>query len=125
MRQISVPSSSQCDTSDTSRGKISSLNIARPTETPGGFPPAALAAKEATSTIPVVMAASGGPLLVVKSLARPGGNVTGRSGLTPDLERKRVELLTELVPALASIATVMNMIQFCSAAEDPQGPHTL
>jgi putative ABC transport system substrate-binding protein len=71
--------------------------------------PAALAAKQATNTIPVVMAASGGPLLVVKSLARPGGNVTGRSGLTPDLEPKRVELLTELVPALASIATVMNM----------------
>ena len=71
--------------------------------------PAALAAKQATSTIPVVMAASGGPLLVVSSLARPGGNVTGQSGLTPDLEPKRVELLTELVPGLAGIAAFMNM----------------
>jgi putative ABC transport system substrate-binding protein len=71
--------------------------------------PAALAAKNATSTIPVVMAASGDPLLVVASLARPGGNVTGLSGVTADLEPKRLELLTDPVPALASIAAFMNM----------------
>jgi putative ABC transport system substrate-binding protein len=71
--------------------------------------PAVLAAKNATSTIPVVMAPTGEPLLVVASLARPSGNVTGLSDLTPDLAPKRVELLTELVPALASIAAFMNM----------------
>ena len=71
--------------------------------------PAVLAAKEATSTIPVVMAPTGDPLLVVASLARPGGNVTGLSSENPDSVPKRVELLTELVPALASIAAFMNM----------------
>jgi putative ABC transport system substrate-binding protein len=71
--------------------------------------PAVLAAKEATSTIPIVMAATGEALLVVKSLARPGGNVTGLSAVNPDLTPKRVELLTELVPGLAGIAAFMNM----------------
>src|SRR5262249_10157962 len=47
--------------------------------------PAAVAAKEATSTIPVVMAAIADPLLVVRSLARPGGNLTGFSSLLIDL----------------------------------------
>jgi putative ABC transport system substrate-binding protein len=70
--------------------------------------PAALAAKQATSTIPVVMAAGTG-LLVVASLARPGGNVTGLSSVNPDLVPKRVELLTELVPGLAGIAAFMNV----------------
>jgi putative ABC transport system substrate-binding protein len=71
--------------------------------------PAALAAKKATGTIPVVMAATGEPLLVVASLARPGGNVTGLSSVQRDLDPKRVELLTELVPGLAGIAAFMNM----------------
>jgi putative ABC transport system substrate-binding protein len=71
--------------------------------------PAVLAAKNAASTIPIVTAANGEPLLVVKSLARPGGNVTGLSAVVSDLVPKRVELLTELVPALASIAAFMNM----------------
>jgi putative ABC transport system substrate-binding protein len=71
--------------------------------------PAVLAAKKATSTIPVVIAASGNPLLVVASLARPGGNVTGLSTVNPDLVPKRLELLTELVPGLAGIAAFMNM----------------
>ena len=70
--------------------------------------PAALAAKQATSTIPVVMAAGTG-LLVVASLARPGGNVTGLSSVNTDSVPKRLELLTELVPALASIAAFENM----------------
>jgi putative ABC transport system substrate-binding protein len=57
--------------------------------------PAALAAKRATTTIPVVMAASGDPVKsgVVDSLARPGGNITGLSSLIPDLNAKRVESL--------------------------------
>ena len=57
--------------------------------------PAALAVKRATTTIPVGMAV-GEPLLIVDSLARPGGNITGLSGVQPELETKRLELLTEM-----------------------------
>ena len=57
--------------------------------------PAALAAKGATTTIPVLIAV-GDPLLVVASLARPGGNITGFSGVQPELEPKRMELLREM-----------------------------
>jgi putative ABC transport system substrate-binding protein len=71
--------------------------------------PAALAAKKATSTIPVVMAGLGEPLLVVASLARPGGNITGLSGLQPVLELKRLELLIEMAPATSGIAAFLNM----------------
>jgi putative tryptophan/tyrosine transport system substrate-binding protein len=82
--------------------------------------PAALAAKNATSTIPVVMAASGEPLLVVASLARPGRNVTGLSAVTPDLTAKRVELLTELAPAVASIAAFLNMSNPITSSESKE-----
>ena len=59
--------------------------------------PAVIAAKNATGTIPIVMAASGDPVGtgVVASLARPGGNVTGLSAFVRELEAKRVELLKE------------------------------
>ena len=70
--------------------------------------PAALAAKKATSTIPVVMAV-GEPLLVVDSLSRPGGNITGLSGVQPELETKRMELLKELAPTTSGIAALLNM----------------
>src|SRR5206468_3083448 len=50
--------------------------------------PAVLAAKEATTTTPIVMTAMGEPLMVVASLANPGGNITGLSGYTADLEGK-------------------------------------
>ncbi len=79
--------------------------------------PAVLAAKNATSTIPVVMAASGEPLLVVASLARPGGNVTGLSAVNPDLAAKRIELLTELAPAVAGIAAFLNMSNPITSSE--------
>jgi putative ABC transport system substrate-binding protein len=73
--------------------------------------PAVLAAKNATATIPIVMAASGAPLRtgVVGGLASPGGNVTGLSGLTTELVGKRVELLRETVAGLTRIALVQNM----------------
>jgi len=71
--------------------------------------PAALAAKKATRTIPVVMAALGEPLLVVESLARPGGNITGLSGVVSDLDAKRIELLLEIAPATSGIAAFLNM----------------
>jgi putative ABC transport system substrate-binding protein len=61
--------------------------------------PAALAAKRATSTIPIVMGAIGDPVRVgvVSNLARPGGNITGFSALAFELEEKRLELLKELL----------------------------
>ncbi len=72
--------------------------------------PAGLAAKRATTTIPIVVADVGDAIGagLVLSLARPGGNVTGLSGLTPELEGKRLELLKETVPQLSRIAVLMN-----------------
>src|SRR5262245_34519089 len=65
-----------------------------------GSSPAALAAKQATSTIPIVFPASSDPVAIglVSSFARPGGNVTGLSFFTPDLVGKHLELLTQAVP---------------------------
>jgi putative ABC transport system substrate-binding protein len=71
--------------------------------------PAVLAARNATATIPVVMAATADPLLAVASLARPGGNVTGLSTLSSDLHPKRLELLKEIVPGVARIALLTNL----------------
>ncbi len=73
--------------------------------------PATLAAKKATGTLPVVMAASGDPVGagVVASLARPGGNVTGLSAVVADLMGKRLELLREVLPAVSQIAAILNM----------------
>lgn len=73
--------------------------------------PAALAAKRATDTIPVVMAASGDPVGsgIVASLSRPGGNVTGLSSGITESFAKRVELLTELLPGLKRVAAILNM----------------
>src|SRR5260370_7513759 len=73
--------------------------------------PAAQAAKNATETIPVVMAAIGEPLGVgvVASLARPGGNVTGLSALVAELAGKRVELAKELWQGSSTVALLHNM----------------
>jgi putative ABC transport system substrate-binding protein len=75
-----------------------------------GHTPAIQAAKEATRTIPIVMAVSGDPVAtgIVTSLARPGGNVTGLTILTPHLAGKRLELLKEAVPRLARVAVLWN-----------------
>jgi putative tryptophan/tyrosine transport system substrate-binding protein len=69
-----------------------------------GTPPA-LAAKTATSTIPIVMATAGDPVGsgLVTSLARPGGNVTGLSSLGVELNTKRLEILKDAVPKLARV----------------------
>ena len=67
--------------------------------------PPALAAKKATTTIPIVMANAGDPVAagLVASLARPGGNVTGLSGLSTQLNTKRLEILKDAVPKLARV----------------------
>lgn len=71
--------------------------------------PAVQAAQKATGTIPVVMAAMGAPLLVVASLAHPGGNVTGMTTFSAELIGKRIELLKELVPNLSRLALLQNI----------------
>jgi putative ABC transport system substrate-binding protein len=73
--------------------------------------PAALAAKHATTTIPVIITGVGDPVGqgVVASLARPGANVTGLSAAVTEIYPKRVQLLTELVPKAARIAVLFNM----------------
>jgi len=70
--------------------------------------PAAVAAKNATETIPVIMASVGDPLLIVDSLARPGRNVTGLSAFV-EMTSKRLELIKELAPATSRIALFANM----------------
>ena len=71
--------------------------------------PGAKATKNATGTIPVVMAAMGDPLVVVASLAHPGGNITGMTTFSTELTGKRIELLKELVPKLSRVAFLHNM----------------
>ncbi len=74
--------------------------------------PAALAAKRATTTIPIVMATGGDPVGTgaVSNLARPGGNITGLSSLTSEVDAKRFELLRELLPTLSRVGVLMNPV---------------
>ena len=74
-----------------------------------GTPPAE-AAKAATTTIPIVMIGVGDPVRVglVASLARPGGNITGNTVLSPDLGGKRLQLLREAIPTVARVAYLTN-----------------
>jgi ABC-type uncharacterized transport system substrate-binding protein len=67
--------------------------------------PSSLAAKSATTTIPIVMASVGDPVAagLVANLARPGGNVTGFSNLSVELNTKRLEILKDAVPKLARV----------------------
>jgi len=71
---------------------------------------ATAAARQATSTIPIVMAHAGSPVEsgLVASLAHPGGNVTGTTSMVPELGDKQVELLRQVVPGLARLAVLAN-----------------
>jgi putative tryptophan/tyrosine transport system substrate-binding protein len=71
---------------------------------------AAQAAKQATTTIPIVMLSLGDPVAIglVASLAHPGGNLTGLTGMATELGGKRLELLREAVPSLARVAVLWN-----------------
>ena len=73
--------------------------------------PSVIALMQATSSIPIVFVAVGDPVAngLVKSLARPGGNLTGLSNLTRDLAGKRVEILREAIPGLRRLAILANV----------------
>jgi putative tryptophan/tyrosine transport system substrate-binding protein len=87
------------------RLKVDVIVTAGPTDT--------RAAKEATSTIPIVMAQDSDPVGngFIVSLARPGRNITGLSRLAPDLGGKQLELLNETVPKLSRVAVLGNSIE--------------
>jgi putative ABC transport system substrate-binding protein len=72
--------------------------------------PAVRAVQQATHTIPIIMSFSGDPVGtgLIASLARPGGNLTGLSLMSPDLSAKRVELLREAFPKIGRVATLWN-----------------
>ena len=72
--------------------------------------PASLAVKKAAPSIPLVMIAVGDPIGtgLIKSLANPGGNVTGLTSIAADLEGKRIELLREVIPKLSHVAVFWN-----------------
>jgi ABC-type uncharacterized transport system substrate-binding protein len=73
--------------------------------------PGALAAKKATSTFPIVSGPSGDPVgtEIVASLARPGGNVTGLTQMSPGLSAKRLELLKQAVPRVSRVSVLANL----------------
>ena len=71
--------------------------------------PAAIAAKNATGTIPVVMATMGDPGAIVQSFAHPGSNITGVITFSTELTGKRIEIIKELVPNLSRVALLHNM----------------
>jgi len=75
----------------------------------GGTAPA-LAAKQATATLPIVFTSAGDPIAegIVTSLARPGGNITGLSVVAPDLIGKSLELIKQVVPDVSRIAFLVN-----------------
>ena len=73
-------------------------------------PAAIQAVRQATTTVPIVFAASGDPLVFgfVQSLSRPGGNVTGVSSVGGDLSNKYLDILREAIPSLSTVAVLMN-----------------
>ena len=76
------------------------------------FTPCALAAKQATTTIPIVMAVVADPVGagLVQSLARPGGNITGFSNMAAETAGKSVELLRDMLPQLRRVAVLANPV---------------
>ena len=81
--------------------------------------PASQAAKRATATIPIVMVSIGDPVRsgLVASFARPGGNITGLTILSPDSSPRRLQLLKEIVPSVARVAFLWNPDNASNAAQ--------
>ena len=99
------------DSPGKARGIIADLVRRGPSVIVANGSPMIAAAKEWTSTIPIVMAGAGtDPVAAgfVRSLAKPGGNITGLSLLSADLDAKRLELLKEVVPGLRRVAILQN-----------------
>jgi putative ABC transport system substrate-binding protein len=84
--------------------------------------PATLAAKAATSTIPIIFASAPDPVGtgLVASLARPGGNLTGLSAMSPQLSGKRLELLAQVVPGLQRVAFLWDALSPASSVQELQ-----
>jgi len=84
--------------------------------------PATQAYQKARTSIPLVMVAVGDPVGtgIVASLNRPGGNITGLTSISPDLESKRIELLREVIPELSHIAVLWNPKNAFHAIENKQ-----
>jgi putative tryptophan/tyrosine transport system substrate-binding protein len=87
---------------------------------------ASRAAKNATSNIPIIMAASSDAVAngLVASLNRPGGNITGMTILTADLTGRRLQLLTEMVPGLKRVAVLTNPSDLSQASQIKQAQTT-
>jgi putative ABC transport system substrate-binding protein len=81
--------------------------------------PALEAARRATKTIPIVMAGFGDPVAegFVTALARPGGNITGVSWLTPEVSGKRLELLREFLPKVSRVALLLDPTDAIATSE--------
>jgi putative ABC transport system substrate-binding protein len=81
--------------------------------------PEAMAAKKATTTIPVVVAATGDPVRsgLVASLARPGGNITGVTAVLLELSAKRMEMLREIAPGITRVTALWNPVRGDNAFE--------
>ena len=82
---------------------------------------AALAAQKATATIPIVFVSAGDAVAsgLIASMARPGGNLTGRSSITQELDAKRIELLREAVAGLTSLAVLQVQVDTPGAPMNP------
>ena len=83
-----------------------------------GDTPSASAAKRATATIPIVMGSAGDPVGsgLIKSLAHPGGNITGLTNVSGDLGAKQLEMLLNMVPNLSRVAVLVNPANPASTA---------
>src|SRR5262249_27273320 len=115
-----MPSARGCAISATSKARTSHSTTPMATERPNGSPKrqrsscygtaASFAAKQATTTIPIVMISVGDPVRagLVTSLGGPGGNGTGRAHLGPDVGAKWVQLLQELIPTVVRVAFLWN-----------------
>jgi putative ABC transport system substrate-binding protein len=84
--------------------------------------PATQAYQKARTSIPLVMVAVGDPIGtgIITSLNRPGGNITGLTSMSPDLEGKRIELLKEVIPKLSHIAVLWNPVNAFHEIENKQ-----
>jgi putative ABC transport system substrate-binding protein len=92
--------------------------------------PATIALKKATTTLPLVMIAVGDPVGsgLIASLAHPGGNLTGLTSISPELDGKRLELLREVVPKISHVAVLWNPtspLQVAAERETQSAAHAM